>query len=221
MYNSWKRFETLWNVSNRFQEFQILANVLKRFKTFRNVSERFETISTSCFFQNRFETFPRISLLTNVSKRFISLLILKAFRNVSKNFTFAKRFETFPRNLKSCWKKGGWHEGPYRECVSVSGHLKYECVSVSASFQFEFVTWYFQQLYIIILKEKLFDENMLKFLSRGGLLHHMKIFIYKFKLSSNFFHEKKALIFPYRTLTSDFSYLLLSRRYFVLKIKYM
>ena len=48
--------------------------------------------------------------------------------------------------------QGGWHEGPYRECVSVSEHLKSECVSVSASFQFEFVTWYFQQL-DIMLKE--------------------------------------------------------------------
>ena len=35
-----------------------------------------------------------------------------------------------------------------------------------------------------------------------------------------FFHEKKALIFPYTTLTSNFSYLLWSRKYFVLKIKY-
>ena len=35
-----------------------------------------------------------------------------------------------------------------------------------------------------------------------------------------FFHDKKALIFPYTTLTSNFSYLLWSRKYFVLKIKY-
>ena len=35
-----------------------------------------------------------------------------------------------------------------------------------------------------------------------------------------FFHEKKALIFRYTTLTSNFSYLLWSRKYFVLKIKY-
>ena len=35
-----------------------------------------------------------------------------------------------------------------------------------------------------------------------------------------FFHDKKALIFPYTTLTSNFSYLLWLRKYFVLKIKY-
>eukprot|EP00493_Phyllostaurus_siculus_P004712 UN04733 len=34
------------------------------------------------------------------------------------------------------------------------------------------------------------------------------------------FHDKKALIFPYTTLTSNFSYLLWLRKYFVLKIKY-
>ena len=35
-----------------------------------------------------------------------------------------------------------------------------------------------------------------------------------------FFHEKKALIFSFTTLTSNFSYLLWSRKYFVLKIQY-
>ena len=35
-----------------------------------------------------------------------------------------------------------------------------------------------------------------------------------------FFHDNKALIFPYTTLTSNFSYLLWLRKYFVLKIKY-
>ena len=35
-----------------------------------------------------------------------------------------------------------------------------------------------------------------------------------------FFHDKKALIFPYAALTSNFSYLLWSRKYFVLKTKY-
>ena len=35
-----------------------------------------------------------------------------------------------------------------------------------------------------------------------------------------FFHDKKALIFPYTTLTSNFSYLLWLRKYFVLKINH-
>ena len=34
------------------------------------------------------------------------------------------------------------------------------------------------------------------------------------------FHDRKALIFPYTTLTSNCLYLLWSRKYFVLKIKY-
>merc|ERR1711951_18318 len=37
---------------------------------------------------------------------------------------------------------------------------------------------------------------------------------------TKFFHDKKALTFPYTTLTLNFSYLLWSRKYFVLKIKY-